>query len=287
MSEQRARAQADDGAGGDTGERATLAPPRTSELVRCEVRHAVATITLNRPEALNALNLQMRDDLAMLLAWCAAHTTAVRVVVLAGAGRAFCAGQDLGEEAGGLSPAAAIEGKLRGDFQALLAEQPQPTIAALHGHVVGRGLEVALTCDLRVAADDVMLSLPEVNLGMIPASGGTQRLPRLIGEARALHLVLTTERLDAATALTWGLVTRVVPGAELATAAQALGERLADSAPLALRYARRAIQEGSHLSLPDGLHLEAALAAVLRTTRDRQEGPRAFREKRRPQFTGE
>ncbi|HZR97660.1 MAG TPA: enoyl-CoA hydratase-related protein [Chloroflexota bacterium] len=261
-------------------------PPTTSELVRCEVRNAVATITLNRPESLNALNREMRDALAALLAWCADQTDAVRAVVLAGAGRAFCAGQDLREEEGPLSAASSVEGKRRGDFQALLAEQPQPTIAALHGYVIGRGLEVALTCDLRIAADDAQLGLPEVNLGMIPASGGTQRLPRLIGEARALHLVLTAERIDAATALDWGLVTRVVPGAELAAAAQALGERLASHAPLALRYARRAIQEGGALSLADGLHLEAALAGVLRTTQDRAEGPRAFRERRPPRFIG-
>jgi enoyl-CoA hydratase len=263
-----------------------LTPPPTSELVRCEVRNAVATITLNRPDSLNALNRAMRDDLAVLLAWCGEQTDAVRAVVLAGAGRAFCAGQDLHEEEGPLSAASSIEGKRRGDFQALLAEQPQPTIAALHGYVVGRGLEVALTCDLRVAAADARLGLPEVNLGMIPASGGTQRLPRLIGEARALHLVLTAERLDAATALDWGLVTRVVPPAELADTAHALGERLAGHAPLALRYARRAIQEGAALSLADGLHLEAALAGVLRTTADRAEGPRAFREKRPPRFVG-
>ncbi|HEY7064857.1 MAG TPA: enoyl-CoA hydratase-related protein [Chloroflexota bacterium] len=265
---------------------AELTPPDTSGLVQCELRNAVATITLNRPESLNALNRPMRDDLATLLSWCADHTDAVRAVVLAGAGRAFCAGQDLREEEALASPAVSVEGKRAGDFQALLAEQPQPTMAALHGYVIGRGLEVALTCDLRLAADDARLGLPEVNLGMIPASGGTQRLPRLIGEARALHLVLTAERLDAATALAWGLVTQVMPAGELAAAAQALGERLAGHAPLAMRYARRAIQEGGTLSLTDGLRLEAALAAVLRTTEDRVEGPRAFREKRPPRFTG-
>jgi enoyl-CoA hydratase len=261
-------------------------PPQTSALVAFELRESVATITLNRPQSRNALNGQMRDDLALLLGWCAENTDAVRAVLLAGAGSAFCAGQDLREEEGPLSPASSIEGKRRGDFQALLAEQPQPTIAALHGYVIGRGLEIALTCDLRIAAEDAQLGLPEVNLGMIPASGGTQRLPRLIGEARALHMVLTAERVDAATALDWGLVTRVVPTAELRDTAQALGERLAGHAPLALRYARRAIQEGAVLSLSDGLHLEAALAGVLRSTQDRVEGPRAFREKRPPKFIG-
>ncbi|HLH25422.1 MAG TPA: enoyl-CoA hydratase-related protein [Chloroflexota bacterium] len=261
-------------------------PPATSGLVRCEVRNAVATITLNRPESLNALNREMRDALAALLTWCGENSDTVRAVVLAGAGRAFCAGQDLREEEEPQSAVSSIEGKRRGDFQALLAGQPQPTIAALHGYVIGRGLEVALTCDLRIAAEDARLGLPEVALGMIPASGGTQRLPRLIGEARALHLVLTAERVDAATALEWGLVTRVVAAAELADALQAMGERLAAHAPLALRYARRAIQEGAGLSLMDGLHLEAALAGVLRTTHDRAEGPRAFREKRPPRFIG-
>src|SRR4051794_37824146 len=222
-------------------------PPKTTDLVRCDVRNAVATITLNRPDSLNALTREMRDDLTALLTWCGDRTDAVRAVVLAGAGGALCAGQDLREEEGPMTAASSIEGKRRGDFQALLAEQPQPTIAALHGYVIGRGLEVAATCDLRIAGDDARLGLPEVNLGMIPASGGTQRLPRLIGEARALHLVLTAERLDPATALDWGLVTRVVPGANLLDAAQALGERLAGHAPLALRFGRRAIQEGAAL----------------------------------------
>jgi enoyl-CoA hydratase/carnithine racemase len=262
------------------------APPATSDLIQCEVGGGVATITLNRPDALNALTRAMRADLAALFAWCASNPDTVRVVVLAGAGRSFCAGQDLKEGGEVETPADSLETKLRGDFQTLLGALPQPTIAALHGHVLGRGLEMALTCDVRIAADDAQIGLPEVALGMIPASGGTQRLPRLIGPARALHLILTAERLDARQAQEWGLVTRVVPAAELAGAARALAERMAGHAPLAMRYARRAVLEGSHLSLPDGLHLEAALAAVLRTTDDRAEGIRAFREKRRPEFAG-
>lgn len=256
------------------------------ELVRCDVRERVATITLNRPDALNALNSEMREDLAASLGWCAEHADEVRAVVLAGSGRAFCSGQDLKEGGDAISPADSIEAKRRGDFQTLLAELPQPSLAALHGYTLGRGLEVALTCDLRIAADDAQIGLPEVGLGMLPASGGSQRLPRLIGPARALHLLLTGERIDAATALAWGLITRVVPAAELADEAQRLGERLAAQAPLAVRFTRRAVLEGAHLSLDEGLHLEAALAAVLRTTEDRAEGIRAFREKRRAQFAG-
>jgi enoyl-CoA hydratase len=259
--------------------------PDGSELVECQVRERVATLVLNRPDALNALNQQMRDDLARLLDWCATHTDEVRAVVLAGNGRAFCSGQDL-REAAETSPAESIEAKRGGDFQTLLAELPQPTVATLHGYTLGRGLEVALTCDLRIASEDVQVGLPEIGLGMIPASGGSQRLPRLIGPARALHLLLTAERIDAATALQWGLVTRVVPSSGLRAEAQALGERLAGQAPLAVRFGRRAVLEGVHLSLADGLRLEAALAAVLRTTDDRAEGVRAFREKRPPRFVG-
>jgi enoyl-CoA hydratase/carnithine racemase len=184
------------------------------------------------------------------------------------------------------SPVESAEGKRRGGFQALLADLPQPTVAALHGYVLGLGLEIALSCDLRIAADDAQLGLPETGLGMIPGAGGTVRLPRLIGAGRALHLLLTDERLDAKTAGEWGLVTRVVPRAELPAAAQALAERLACQAPLALRYARRAVLEGAHLSLDDALQLEATLAALLLTTGDRQEGIRAFVEKRSPRFSG-
>ncbi len=262
------------------------APPTVSDLVLCEVRDRIATITLNRPDALNALNRQMRQDLEVLLGWCAEHHDEVRAVVLAGNGRAFCPGQDLKEGGDATSPAESLEGKLKGDFQTLLAQLPQPTVAALHGYTLGRGLEVVLTCDIRIAADDTQIGLPEAGLGMIPASGGSQRLPRLIGPARALHLLLTGERIDAATALAWGLVTRVVPRADLLTEAQRIAERLATQAPLAVQYTRRAVLEGMHLSLAEGLHLEAALAAVLRTTEDRAEGIRAFREKRQPQFVG-
>jgi enoyl-CoA hydratase len=257
-----------------------------SGLVGFDIHERVATLSLNRPDALNALNRAMRDELAERLGWCAAHTDQVRAVVLAGNGRAFCSGQDLKEGGDAVSPAESVESKLHGDFQTLLADLPQPTLAALHGYTLGRGLEVALTCDLRIAADDVQIGLPEVGLGMLPASGGSQRLPRLIGPARALDLLLITERVDAATALSWGLVTRVVPAEQLAVEAQRLGERLAAQAPLAVRFTRRAVLDGVHLSLADGLHLEAALAAVLRTTEDRAEGVRAFREKRPPQFSG-
>lgn len=261
-------------------------PPRVSDLVACEVRESVAVVTLSRPAALNALNREMRQALADLLGWCAAEAEQVRAVVLRGEGRAFCAGQDLKEGDDARTPAASVDAKRQGDFQRLLEEMPQPTIAALHGYALGRGLEVALTCDLRIAAEDARLGLPELRLGMIPASGGTQRLARLVGPGRALDLLLAAEPIDAATALSWGLVTRVVPTADLETAAVALARQVARAAPLAARYARRAVLEGMSLSLTEGLRLEALLAAVLRTTEDRAEGTRAFVEKRQPVFHG-
>jgi enoyl-CoA hydratase/carnithine racemase len=260
-------------------------PPPTSAHVRCAADGAVVTITLARPEARNALTREMRDDLDRLLAGCA-ESDLVRAVVLAGEGPAFCAGQDLKEGGEPLTATQSVESKRRGDFQSRLASLPQPTIAALHGAVLGRGLEVALTCDIRIAADDAVFGMPEVSIGMIPASGGTQRLLRLVGQARALDLLLSGERIDAATAREWGLVTRVVPRSELNGTAHALATRIAGHAPVALRYAKRAVLEGAHLTLAEGLQLEATLAALLRTTDDRAEGIRAFREKRAPRFTG-
>lgn len=260
--------------------------PEITGQLRLEVAKGVATITLNRPEARNALNRQMREDLARVFEWCAREANAVRAVVLRGEGAAFCAGQDLKEGEASATAVSALEDKVQGDFQTLLGNLPQPTVAALHGYTLGRGMEVALTCDIRVAADDLQAGMPEVNLGMIPASGGTQRLTRLVGPARALDLMLSAERIDATTALSWGLVTRIVPRDELDSAVQVLAGKIAAHAPLAMRYVRRAVHDGGHLSLAEGLRLEAALAALLRTTFDRTEGIQAFREKRKPAFRG-
>lgn len=257
-----------------------------TDQLRLEVAKGVATITFNRPEARNALNRQMREDLARVFDWCGQNENTVRAVVLRGEGAAFCAGQDLKEGEASATAISSLEDKVRGDFQTLLGDLPQPTVAALHGYTLGRGMEVALTCDIRVAANDLQAGMPEVNLGMIPASGGTQRLTRLVGTARALDLMLSAERIDAATALSWGLVTRVVPRDQLDTAVQGLADRMAAHAPLAMRYVRRAVQDGGHLSLTEGLRLEATLAALLRTTFDRNEGIQAFREKRKPAFRG-
>ena len=218
----------------------------------------------------------------------AAGDRALRVVVLRGAGqKAFCAGADLKERARMAdAEVAAFHHGLKALLTGLEA-LPQPVVAALNGAALGGGLELALACDLRVAADGIELGLPEVALGIIPGAGGTQRLPRLVGVARAKDLVLTARRVGAAEALAMGLVSAVVPPERLDEEALALAARVARNAPVSLRQAKRAIDRGLHLSLHDGLDLENQLYQACLPTKDRQEALRAFAEKRPPVFTGE
>lgn len=164
---------------------------------------------------------------------------------------------------------------------------PQVVVAALNGAALGGGLELALACDLRVAAEGALMGLPEVGLGIIPGGGGTQRLPRLIGAGRALDLILTGRRVGAAEALAMGLVTAVAPAARLGEEALALAHRVAANAPVSLRQAKRAVAEGRHLPLAEALDLEHRLYQACLPTQDRQEALRAFAEKRPPVFTGE
>ncbi|HLH26685.1 MAG TPA: enoyl-CoA hydratase/isomerase family protein [Chloroflexota bacterium] len=250
-----------------------------------EVRERVAYITLNRPEQLNALSFPMRAELSQAFDACAADD-AVRAVVLAGAGRAFCAGVDLGDGSFEESPVESVEVRVRGDFRAKLVGMGKPTVAAVQGYALGGGCELALCCDLRLAAEDAQFGLPEINLGSIPAGGATQRLPRLIGPTRALELLMTGDRLPADEAYRLGLVNRVVPRDALPDAAAELAGKLAAKAPLAIRYLREAVYRGLDLPLDDGIRLEAYLGGLLRTTEDRVEGLAAFREKRPPNFQG-
>ena len=240
----------------------------------------VATITLDVPEKMNRVSMAARDQLRTVFEELGADE-AVRVIVLAGAGdRAFTAGGDV---PGFMQRSPEELSRLHWNVAAP-ERCPKPVIAALHGYTFGVGLELALACDLRVAADDVQLALPEITLGMIPGSGGTQRLVRLVGVARAKDLVLRGRRLGAAEALQWGLVTQVVPLAELPAATAALAAELAAAAPLAVRVAKRVID---HATAGDaGLHLEGLAYGMLRSTHDFAEGVSAFVEKRRPEFDG-
>jgi enoyl-CoA hydratase len=254
--------------------------------VLLDVSDAIATITLNRPDVLNAQNNAMRRGLMDAFTRLAADQD-VKVIVVTGAGdRAFSAGADIREFLEPPVPTAFREERRRVDFRAVMDRCSQPIIAAIRGFALGGGLELALACDIRIAAEDATLGLTEVNLGIIPGGGGTQRLPRLVGRGKALEMILTGVRVPAAEALRIGLVERVVPVAELQTTARELARAIADKAPIALRYAKEAVVSGLGLPLADGLRLENDLATLLRTTEDRVEGARAFVEKRKPRWQG-
>ncbi|MGD8563922.1 MAG: enoyl-CoA hydratase/isomerase family protein [Desulfarculaceae bacterium] len=229
-----------------------------------EKQGAVAWLTLNRPEALNVYNLAMRDDLYEV-AGAIQVDDEVRVVVIKGAGdKAFCAGADLSEFLTAPSPVIARQVRFARDVWGRLLGLPQPLICALHGFVLGSGLEIALCCDLRLAADNVRFGLPEVGLGIIPAAGGTQTLPRTIGRARAMEMLLTNRWLDAAEALQIGLVNRVLAPEKLLPAAEELAGSIADLDPMAVRYAKQAVNRGMDLTLEQGRNVEQMLAGRLR-----------------------
>jgi enoyl-CoA hydratase/carnithine racemase len=258
-------------------------------LVRVEKRDHVAFVTLDRPAAANALSKGLVADLERAFVGLAADAKHgdVHAVVLTGAGeRAFCAGADLKERrAMSLDETWAFLDELNRLINAVAAF-PRPVIAAINGAAFGGGLELALAADLRIAADGAELGLTEVRLGIIPGAGGTQRLARLLGIAAAKELILTGRRIGAARALALGLVSAVVPAAELADAAARLGAEIAGAGPLATGAAKRAIDGGIELPLADGLALEAACYEEVLASDDRNEALAAFAEKRPPVFKG-
>jgi enoyl-CoA hydratase/carnithine racemase len=250
------------------------------------VAEHVATVTLNRPDVHNAMNEAMRRDLTRCFDAVATDED-VKVVVVTGAGeRAFSAGADIREFVEPLVPVRFRDQRRRLDFRQAMDRCAQPIIAAVNGFALGGGLELALACDIRIAAVDATLGLTEINLAIIPGGGGTQRLPRLVGRGKALEMILTGARLPADEALRIGLVERVVPAGEALKAATELARTIAGKAPVALRYAKEAVVKGLELPLADGLRLEGDLSTLLRTTEDRLEGAKAFLEKRPPRWTG-
>ncbi len=255
-----------------------------------EVRDKIAYITLNRPEAMNSLNaetwqglndawVQVRDDQDI---WCA---------IVTGAGtRAFCAGHDLKETAQHRAELA-ITGLPTGSARILQTpmrglEVWKPIIAAINGYAVGGGLELALVCDIRIASENAMLGQPEVTRGIIPGQGATQRLPRLVPFGIALELLLTGELMTAQKALEMGLVNKVVPLPELLPTSEAIARRINQNGPLAVRAVKEAAWRGLSLSLYEGLSLEHALWCYIERTEDAEEGPKAFTEKRKPDYKG-
>lgn len=254
-----------------------------------EVRDRVAVITLNRPDRMNTLGSTMKPDLARAFFELARNDDQVRAVLITGSGdKAFCAGADIKERATDVVRGTEyfVRQKATHELFRNIEEFEKPVIAAINGVALGGGLEIALCCDLRIAASHARFGLPEIKLGVIPAAGGTQRLPRLVGEARAKELILTADLVDAETALRYGLVSRVVSQTELMTAAMELSQRIAQHPPLAVRFAKRAINRGMQTDLDSGLEYERYAAAMIVDSEDRIEGMRAFVEKREPQFKG-
>lgn len=254
---------------------------------RVERRGTVEIWTIDGEARRNSITTGMLRELRELLSR-ATQDRSLRCIVVTGAGdKAFCAGADLKERARmNDGEVHAFHEGLRSAFRGI-EEAPQPFVAALNGAALGGGLELALACDLRVASESAQLGLPEVSLGIIPGGGGTQRLARLVGVARAKDLVLTARRVGAGEALAMGLVARTAPPERLLDEAIALAGQVAGNAPVSLRQAKRAIDGGFHLPLEEALDLENRMYQDCLGTRDRLEALRAFAEKRPPAFTGE
>ncbi|MEJ1095879.1 MULTISPECIES: enoyl-CoA hydratase-related protein [unclassified Pseudoxanthomonas] len=247
---------------------------------------AIRRITVNRPEKLNALNAATLDALSQAFEQ-AAKDAAVRVVVLTGAGqKAFVAGADIAEMAD-LRPTEGRDFSLRGQrLMRRIETLPKPVIGMINGFALGGGLELAMACHLRIAADSAKVGQPEINLGLIPGFGGSQRLLRLAGRAAALELCLLGAPITAERALQLGIVNKVVSAAELEAETQKLAEQLASAAPLALRGTLDIINVGGECGIEEGLQYESAQFGLMFSTDDMREGTRAFLERRKPEFTG-
>ena len=233
----------------------------------------IASITMNRPSAGNAVNQQLAQEMEEVCSRINQEDD-IYVVTLIGASDTFCSGADKDIEAGLSHPAAAVAGIDR------------PVVAAINGDALGLGLEIALSCDIRIASDRARFGLPQVARGHIPMDGGTQRLPRIIGRGKALELLMTAEIITASEALEIGLVSRIVPPGALAGEVDKLAETIAAKGPIALRYLKEAVNKGLDMTLEQGLRLEADLYFLLHTTADRTEGIKSYLEKRKPKYKG-
>lgn len=244
----------------------------------------VATLCVNRPEVRNALDTATVQEMTTALSSLISNDQVGAIIVTGGGDKVFVSGADINaiRARGRDEGLAAINQSLF----ALLDRCPKITIAAVNGLAFGGGCELAIACDLRVAADHAKFAQPEVALGIIPGAGATQRLPRLIGLGRAKHLILTGDPIDAKTALDWGLVSSVVPASELAGAARALADRILSRGPLAVRLAKAAINASARVDLESGLLIETLAQSICFQSEDKQEGTTAFLEKRPAKFTG-
>jgi enoyl-CoA hydratase/carnithine racemase len=254
--------------------------------VHYETKGAIAYVTINRPKVLNALNTPTWADLRRAFEQ-VRDDPAIRGAILTGAGdKAFIAGADISE----LAKVTAFEAEQSSRFGQgvldLIEDLGKPVIAAVNGFALGGGCETAMACTLRLAVETAKFGQPEVALGLIPGGGGTQRLPRLVGKGRALHLILSGEMISAAEAYRIGLVNEIVPAADLIARAEAILTKIAGNAPIAVKFALEAANKGLDGSQSEGLLLEASYFGLCAATEDKKEGTSAFLEKRKPQFQG-
>jgi enoyl-CoA hydratase len=251
-----------------------------------EVRDAIAWITFNRPKVLNALNHATLAELSHALD-AARDDAAVRVVIVTGAGeKAFVAGADISELAK-MTPVTGQETALFGQRVVHQFEtMGKPSIAAINGFALGGGCELSMACSMRVASKAARIGQPEVNLGLTPGYGGSQRLPRLVGKGLAYEMILTGEMISADEALRIGLVNRVTEPGDLLATCEAIAKKIVEKAPLAIRYSMEAIERGMEMPQEEGLYLEATLFGLCASTDDMREGTKAFLEKRPAQFKG-
>jgi enoyl-CoA hydratase len=258
-----------------------------ADLVLLAEQEGIATVTINRPEKLNALSEDVIAGLTRVFERCR-DSRSTQAVILTGAGdRAFVAGADIAVLSS-LDPRSARETAQRGQQLTVLMESlGKPVIAAINGYAFGGGLELAMACSFRFAVEGAKLGQPEVKLGLIAGYGGTQRLPRLVGRGRALEILLSGEPIDAAEACRIGLVNRVVKREALLDEARAMAKKIMAVGPLAVRYTLEAVHRGLEGSLAEGLRLEAELFGKIAATEDMKEGTSAFLSKRVPKFTGQ
>src|SRR6267142_6251617 len=255
------------------------------QTILLERRERVAIVTINRPEKRNALNIQTRAEGAAVLDQLRADDS-VRVVVFTGAGdKAFIAGADIAEFANRTAITQREVMLERGLFNAI-DTFPKPVIAMVNGYCLGGGCELALACDIRVASETASFGQPEINLGIIPGGGGTQRLTHLVGEGKAMEMILTGQIIDAQSAYSIGLVNHVFPADLLQVKTMELANRIAEKSPIALSLAKEAVKIASRSTLDEGLRREVDLFALCFSTEDKNEGVSAFLEKRKPEFKG-
>ena len=256
------------------------------ETIEVQKQDHYAVMTLNRPDALNALSTQMAQDIIDATGELA-NDIDVWAVILTGSGeRAFCVGADLKERKGMSKDAMIRQRALFVKAFEAVVRFPKPIIAAVNGFAMGGGFELALCCDMIVAAHEAFLGLPEVGLGIIPGGGGTQNLPRIIGKNKAKELIFTGRKISGEVAYQWGIANRTAPRNELMTAAEELIREITKNGPLALQQAKRSIDLGLEMDLLSGLTLEAEAYNRCLFSEDRDEGLLAFNEKRKPQYKG-